>query len=1243
MWKNSIQLAVLILATALFFSIASAYQDAPVEIISSNLSETILEINIEEPAVTPVVVDGSVFHRIDIPKTKTLSNHGEPAIPFISAFLAISDFGSPNCEILDIDDYYMTNIIPVPYQDEDLEDIYKSDGAYQGNAPFPGEIVTTGAPVIFRDFRLTMLTFYPVQYDPQREEIRIIKRVRVRISVHGAGDNPKTSNRLAISSAFLPLYQNVITNFNHVAYARPVQLGRYLLITRDSFNAEVLQLYNWKKRMGFDPVLVNLYEDIGYGSLPTSRDIKAYIRNAYLNWEVPPDYVVLVGDVEMGTYGAFPDYPYYSYFEGDEFPSDFKYTLLEGDDYFPEVMIGRISVDNPGEAHTAISKITKYEREPYMDETDWYIKGVSIAANCCGTPQPVTPRLTALWNRELFLEHGFTEVDTVFCYGYTSCTHTSSQISAIFNEGLSIISYRGWASSLGWTYPNYGVSNIMGLSNGWKLPVMTSIVCGTGNFNHSTTDPCFGEAWIRAGSPSSPKGGVAFYGASDPFTHTKWNNPNDEGFYWALFKFAETATIGQCVANAKMNIFKSFPDRTDTTDGVPHYFHVYNILGDPSTPIWTEIPHTLTVSHPAEILIGQNSFDITVEREGAPLKNALVCLYATESVQIHGFTDDTGFINFTLNTTSLTTSDSMLITVTKHNCHPYLATLPVSEGLGVLSVSDLVIDDSHPGNGDGMINPGEGVRLEVQLQPHGSGLPEVVARLFSRNPAVTVEDTLNEYGDILTEDDTTWGDGDYSFDVDYTVEAGEIIRLELEIITGPHIKDTCNINLEVYAPKLEFVSLSESSGDGIFSPGEEVNLEVSLANTGNFAASSLEGVLSAETSFGITILDGEASFPGINPADTMSNYGSFTFSISGEYEEGVYEMLLLNLTADWFRDEFKIPILIGNAVSTAYTGPDNYGYYCYDNYDEGFHRARSYNWAEIDTAYGGSGTYVYMEEETNITVGLPFTFQYYGHSYDSVTICENGWLSFGRTTAVDFYNRNIPNPSCAPAQVSAFWDDLSPGSVFYMSDPANHRFIVEWSRMEGRYDSIQTFEAILYDPEYYETPTGDGEILVQYKAVVNNDDVNEFATVGIESPDQEDGLEYTYCNFYPYSARELEPGLALLFTTNTPMMAVDEAPKLPESYEFIKCYPNPFNSTVSIEIALTADVQANQVQLEIYDLNGKLVHSFDNGNRRPVTDHWSPITEFTWTPEDNLSSGIYFIRLTDGKNTVITSRVLLLR
>lgn len=127
--------------------------------------------------------------------------------------------------------------------------------------------------------------------------------------------------------------------------------------------------------------------------------------------------------------------------------------------------------------------------------------------------------------------------------------------------------------------------------------------------------------------------------------------------------------------------------------------------------------------------------------------------------------------------------------------------------------------------------------------------------------------------------------------------------------------------------------------------------------------------------------------------------------------------------------------------------------------------------------------------------------------------------------------------------IAVFWDDLfqqNSSRVYKWYDSDNHRFIIQWSSMKtfDKNDS-ETFQVILKDPSYSYTPTGDGEIIMQYK-VFNNTSSGQYswsqvhgnyATIGIEDKTGTIGLEYTFDNQYPVTALPLEDSTAILITT----------------------------------------------------------------------------------------------------------------
>lgn len=76
----------------------------------------------------------------------------------------------------------------------------------------------------------------------------------------------------------------------------------------------------------------------------------------------------------------------------------------------------------------------------------------------------------------------------------------------------------------------------------------------------------------------------------------------------------------------------------------------------------------------------------------------------------------------------------------------------------------------------------------------------------------------------------------------------------------------------------------------------------------------------------------------------------------------------------------------------------------------------------------------------------------------------------------------------------------------------------------------------------------------------------------------------------------------------------------PASFELMDIRPNPFNSSLSIEISLP---KSSHLKLEVFDISGKLVETLRDGIY-PAGD-----INVKWSPRDE-PSGIYFIRMSAG-------------
>ncbi len=218
---------------------------------------------------------------------------------------------------------------------------------------------------------------------------------------------------------------------------------------------------------------------------------------------------------------------------------------------------------------------------------------------------------------------------------------------------------------------------------------------------------------------------------------------------------------------------------------------------------------------------------------------------------------------------------------------------------------------------------------------------------------------------------------------------------------------------------------------------------------------------------------------------------------------------------------------IGPPYTALPTGPDAYGYRAYESGDPG---GQPFNWIEISPPIGPGTALTYTQDDQTYTVDLPFTFQYYGLSYNEVSICGNGWIALGTTTDTDYSNSAIPNSDGPSAMLAPFWEDLSPqqsGVVSYYYDSGNHWFVVEFYRVRQYTPTtaFETFEVVLYDPAQYSTVTGDGKILFQWLDV----DDPTTVTFGIENPAEAVGIELGLDNSFAATTLGILDGTAIIF------------------------------------------------------------------------------------------------------------------
>lgn len=1072
-----------------------------------------LDLVFELPALTvqEITLAGESYHLFEIEGGAVAGREGAPMLPTFARLIQIPDECGVTLEITGIDTAELPGYRPCPLQPEGATAWIRDPSAYTDQGDPAAEFARIGAPAILRDLRTVPITFRPLRYDPSREMVTVARRIAV--TVRFAGNDPRNSAPRpapVLPRSFDRLYRALVVNYDGPREGQTIGAGTYLIIAPDEFYVleQLSPLIEWRTRKGAPVVLATTTE-----TGTTEEQIKAWIQNAYDTWDAPPEYITLVGDAD----GAI-SIPCWIYSSGE---TDHPYVELAGDDLLPEAHIGRISVDTDATLDLYVNKIVGYESTPLMNDTDWYTHACLV-----GDPGVSGPTCVQImqWLKDRLLDCGYTEVDTIFAPPFVS------QMTAALNEGHTVFSYRGYWGHSGWT-----VGDIYFLQNGWKMPFALSITCGTGDFLGATS---YSEAWIRAGTPPRyPDGGIAAVATATLGTHTRYNNCVTYGVWRGIF-WEEMFTFGEALTRAKLELYINYGEYDES--GCARFTHWNNLMGDPAGEIWTGVPQEMVVAHPSELPHGTNSVSVTVTRQGQPLPGAQVCLWQEGTTHAAEISDASGRAEIPL---GVPLPGELQLTVTRHDHHPYLATITIAAADRFIGYHAHRIDDdlsgSSSGNSNGQVNPAEQIELPVEIRNFGSEVALGVSGvLSSSDPYILLTDAAELFGD-LAPGQTLWCQDDFDLTIDGGTPNGHLCELALDLLSGSESWHSL-ISLTVLAPELVYEDLTLYDAGETLDPGESSSLSIRLRNAGNQSADWLAGLLVSESEW-LEVTDASGQFGTIGIGAVGENSGDrFAVTAAADCLPGsLLPLTLLCETASGARDTVQLVLPVGAIATTDPTGPDCYGYMAFDDSDSGYPQAPLYEWIELAPSHGGPGIDVGLDDfnpdqDDSRVVDLPFPFVFYGQTFTQATICSNGWIAMGATPLANRRNWNIPAAGAPPYLIAPMWDNLfqrTADRVFHWYDEANHRYLIQWSRMLNAQDSgIENFELILYDPVHYPTDACDGEIVFQYEQFDNCDWLQHYCTVGIENADQTDGLLYSYYNRYAGGAAAIGSGRAIKFT-----------------------------------------------------------------------------------------------------------------
>ncbi len=636
-------------------------QNVKINIISSTLSEFIFEVEINNFLIKDTFAENSVYQVIRIfPEEGYTGEIGKPELPMITRLIAIPPQSGVFIDFEIIDQGIFEDILVFPNQIGIFGDSvysFKIDSSfYAQNVWYPAERVKVGVPGILKDFRVVKVSIYPFSYNPLQKKLFIYKKLRIKIYFSGIDiRNSLSSLPQRINEEDISYYESLILNYDAFAPLEKSQFPYYLVITADMYYDALSPFVSWKRKIGYN-VIVTKISEITNPQSPDTVDIKNYIKQQFNN--LPGlSYVLLVGDGKASN----PQIPLYYYDRPFYAYSDYYYSLIAGDDSFPDVCIGRFNVSDTKNLNVMINKCLKYQRDILPD---WNAHKVFLVAGIQGKPQMDTIfRNEKNFIRRTYLQPHNIPYDTA--YGVYQNFNIVNKIKNVVNNGVGLVNYRGhggidcWAK-LQYDNPYFTTLDVRSLSNSDKFPIVLSIACLTGSIHKDQ------EAFIEAWTLHKNGGGVAALGATHE-THPDVNNSFDKRIFETIYDFNEKI-IGNVINIGKIYVTSNYRE-----PGLENGFFnacVYVYDGDPSLNVWTDYPKTFTVIHPDSVLQGQN-FIIKVRYGDSSVGCAKVCFYKEGVLEEIKVTNTQGEASFNVPVYLPSGKYNILVSKFKDNFKPY--------------------------------------------------------------------------------------------------------------------------------------------------------------------------------------------------------------------------------------------------------------------------------------------------------------------------------------------------------------------------------------------------------------------------------------------------------------------------------------------------------------------------------------------------------------------------------------------
>ena len=773
------------------------------KLLSSSEESIIIDVNVSGFYKETVKTSQGEMLVISGEDMATMPIKGAPNLPMYPISMIVGDQAEMEVSVIKSEYVDFENVEVAPSKGNFSRQINPDDvpytygDMYQEDAFYPAQQALLGDPYILRDFRGQNVMVYPYSYNPVTKTLRVYTYLRIeakKVSDNGVNQKLNRKRNNSVSPEFNASYKRRFINYplNEKRYSFLEEEGEMLIVCVDKY-AEALQpLVEWKNISGRPTSLVKLSE--------TGNDLKEYIKSYYAE---NPEFVYLL---LVGEHDNLPAHP----MNGGR--SDNYFGMLEGDDYYEEVMVGRLSVNSVSDAVNQVNKIIHYECD--IDETaTWLSTAAGVAAKEGQGHYGEIDYEHMDFIRDTLLNYTYTEVSQY----YANVNYPSSpQMVVDFSKGLGLINYCNHGSPESWAVANFTTKEVHRLTNDNKLPFIWSVACNNGQFDY---DECFAEAWMRATNPNT--GGLTgAIGGMFSWISQSWNPPmyaQDE-MVAILTEWREgyKHTLGGASCNGNM-----FMMDMDPFEG-PETHNTWILFGDPSLMIRTDVPKPLNVTLPQpDMFIGMTSLNI-----GAEADYGIATLSMNGKVLASSPIKD-GMANLTFE--PLTEEGTAKLVVIGYNRVTEKMDLKV-----IPAEAPYLIHTDHEFYAEnGQLEYGKTADVSVKIKNVGKQSTEnIIVTLTSKSDYVTMTKDETQIVSINANEEINL---DKAFTVSVKPDVPDKTKIEF-IVTCSNGDDTWTTMFYEYAYAPVFAVNSINVMPNVPQSGEKATLEIKFTNIGNATA-----------------------------------------------------------------------------------------------------------------------------------------------------------------------------------------------------------------------------------------------------------------------------------------------------------------------------------------------------------------------------------------------------------------------